>query len=329
MNKVMLTVEEVAQLINKNQSLLIAGDEALLKKLPKGNWIGGSIPYFMGDNGGVTTKEKLFVNKLPDFIEKLEIKEYTDKNIDQVYKEAPQNGFSVIIIPASSKAHLAFALNAPGYKNFASKPLIGWISGVLLEDLGKITPKAFLGNSLKSSDSSAAVMHVTLPLTHYAEISIVNIFNQKEGDVISFMDDGFNATNAYVNGKMVNFAEYVTNNKIDTRLPIIADYYGAMINISFQNVNMEAKKVDFYAPVFKGVQYKFAEPIKNYVDLFTSQIKDLNTSEIVFSCNCILNYLYSELEGKKTAEITGPITFGEIAYQLLNQTMTYLKVGKY
>jgi len=43
-----------------------------------------------------------------------------------------------------------------------------------------------------------------------------------------------------------------------------------------------------------------------------------------FACNCILNYLYGKLEGKKTGDITGPITFGEIAHQLLNQTMVRL-----
>ena len=47
---------------------------------------------------------------------------------------------------------------------------------------------------------------------------------------------------------------------------------------------------------------------------------------VVFSCNCILNYLYSELEGKKTGSFVGPITFGEVAYQLLNQTLVYLKI---
>jgi hypothetical protein len=36
--------------------------------------------------------------------------------------------------------------------------------------------------------------------------------------------------------------------------------------------------------------------------------------------------LYSELEGKKTASIIGPITFGEIAYQLLNQTLVYAEI---
>jgi hypothetical protein len=39
-----------------------------------------------------------------------------------------------------------------------------------------------------------------------------------------------------------------------------------------------------------------------------------------------LNYLYGKLEGRKTGDLTGPITFGEIAFQLLNQTLVYLEV---
>ena len=33
-----------------------------------------------------------------------------------------------------------------------------------------------------------------------------------------------------------------------------------------------------------------------------------------------------ELEGKKTDPFTGPVTYGEIAYQLLNQTLVYLEL---
>ncbi|MBN2104582.1 hypothetical protein JW835_11135 [bacterium] len=63
----------------------------------------------------------------------------------------------------------------------------------------------------------------------------------------------------------------------------------------------------------------------NYVESFESKLpKDLADPD--FSCNCILNYLYSELEGKKTGNIVGPITFGEIAFQLLNQTLVYLTI---
>ena len=329
MKKVMYNLNEISALINEGKRLLIAADEKLLSQLPKGNWIAGSIPYFMGDQGGITSRDKLFANELPDFIDKIEIKEYTEEKINQIYKDSPGNGFTILIIPASSPVHLSFALNAPNFEGFATSPLIGWISGVILDDLGKVTPKIMLGDSLKISDSTAVAMHVSLPKERYAELMIVNMFEQSDGDLISFMDDGFSVTNAYVNGKMINFADYVIGNKIDTRLPLVADYFGALINISFQNIDKIAKKVDFYAPVFKGVQYKLAAPVNDYVKSFTSQMKGIETDSIVFSCNCILNYLYCDLEGKKTADITGPITFGEIAYQLLNQTMTYLKIGKY
>lgn len=42
----------VASQIGSGKSLFLAGDENLLKRLPKGNWIGGTIPYFMDRRGG-------------------------------------------------------------------------------------------------------------------------------------------------------------------------------------------------------------------------------------------------------------------------------------
>ncbi|MBM4779270.1 MAG: hypothetical protein GQE15_16305, partial [Archangiaceae bacterium] len=44
----------------------------------------------------------------------------------------------------------------------------------------------------------------------------------------------------------------------------------------------------------------------------------------VFACNCILNYLYGALEGRTAGTMVGPVTFGEVAYMLLNQTMVYV-----
>jgi hypothetical protein len=54
---------------------------------------------------------------------------------------------------------------------------------------------------------------------------------------------------------------------------------------------------------------------------------DHHRDPAVFSCNCILNYLYAELEGKRTGAITGPITYGEIANLLLSQTLVRLLVN--
>ena len=45
-----------------------------------------------------------------------------------------------------------------------------------------------------------------------------------------------------------------------------------------------------------------------------------------FSCNCILNFLFGGLEGQKIGELYGPVTFGEIGYQLLNQTLVVLRI---
>ena len=48
----MRTVDEARRLIEGGQPLLLAGDEALLQALPLGDWIGGTIPYFMTAQGG-------------------------------------------------------------------------------------------------------------------------------------------------------------------------------------------------------------------------------------------------------------------------------------
>ena len=170
-------------------------------------------------------------------------------------------------------------------------------------------------------------MHITLPANKYADIGILNIFKQGTRDSIVFLEDGFKAQDAYINGAKINFQQYVTDNNIDIRLPLVANYYGAMINISIQNVDEKNQIVNFYAPVFKGMEYRQAEKVEDYVNQFLNCIPAIDTSKIAFSCNCILNYLYSKLEGKKTAGITGPMTFGEVAYQLLNQTMVYISIN--
>jgi hypothetical protein len=322
----MYTINEVKEMVTAGKQLLLAGDEAGLRELPKGTWIGGTIPYFIADQGGVCTKDKIFVTPLPDYVVNAKVTIYDEKNIGNVYNDAPEQGFSTIIIPATSPTHLNFALNAPTFENFATRPLIGWISGVLLDDLEKVTPKVFDGTQGKAFENAAVVLHAELPEDKIVEIGIVNIFEQGHGDTITFLHNGFSAEGAMVNGRNVNFADYLTEKKVDTKLPLVADLYGAMINTSFKAVDDTNKHVYFYAPVFDGVEYKIAKSVGDYVADFRSRIPEGAGDHVVFSCNCILNYLFAELEGKKTADFTGPITFGEIAYQLLNQTMAYLTI---
>jgi len=327
--KVLFKIEEAIPLIESGKNLLIAGDELLIKQLPQGNWIAGTIPYFAGNDGGLTSQDLLFITEVPNFIIDTKIVEYTPDSICNIYKDAYTNGFTVLIIPASSDVHLTFALNALNFEQFANSPVIGWISGVMLNEIGIKAPKVAFGNRLQISETSAVAMHIQLPDNYYAEASIINIFEEGDGDTISFNDDGFTFTDVLINGISMNFAQYLSQNKIDTKLPLVSDNSGVSINISFQKVDIENGTVELYAPVFRGRTYKIAKPLENYVKAYKNRMKDLDTNTIAFSFNCVLNYIYGEMEGEKLENITCPITFGEIAYQLLNQTFAYLKIERY
>ena len=322
----LFSVEKVNEMIGAGKCLLVAGDEAALRQLSKGTWIGGTIPYFMADQGGLCTKEQIFVTPIPDYVLTADIKRYDTANVGSVYNDAPENGFSTIIIPAASSVHLEFAKNAPQFDDFATRPLIGWIAGVHLEDLETVTPKVFDGTNGEAFVNAAVVLHAELPADKIVDVGILNLFEQGLGDTITFSKTDFSATEAIVNGEKVNFADYLTTNSVDTKLPLAADLFGAMINTSFKGVDEIDKQVNFYAPVFEGVEYKIARPVADYVKEFQARIPEGAGDHLIFSCNCILNYLYAGLEGKQTAEFTGPVTFGEIAYQLLNQTLAYITI---
>lgn len=322
----MATVEEVRRRVAGGQKLLLAGDESLLRQIPAGNWVGGTIPYFMTRNGGVTTKELIYVTELPDYIKAIEIKSYDAQTISQVYKEAPDNGFSFIIIPAKSPTHFSFSLNVPNFEGFAVHPLIGWISGTHLYDLKSEKPKVFNGTSAEEIEDGAIVMHAALPANKVADIGILNMFEQGDGDRITFPESGFSTKNAYINGVKIDFGEYLQQNRLDKRLPLVADYYGAMLNTTLKEETGPGGEVQFYNAVFNFLEYKHAKQIKNYSDHFTKNIKNGLGGQPMFSCNCILNYIHSELEGRQVDCAPGPVTFGEIAYQTLNQTMVYLRI---
>jgi hypothetical protein len=316
MKKVMLSPDDTAALIKTGRFLALAADEAILRQLPAGNWIGGTIPYFIGEQGGLQSREMVYVTDLADAKTAAGIVSYTSATIPSIASDAPENGYTVLIIPALSALHGEYAANAHEYDGLFMKPIVGWISGVHLDDLGKISPKVINGKTGVLSDSQAVALHVALPENQLAIVRILNLFHQGDGDVLTFPKDGFTASDCLVNGK---------ERALDQSRPLVADYNGAQINISFQSVDAEKGQVNFYAPVFTSVEYKQAAPVGDYVEEFKTLVSGIHVNAH-FACNCILNYLYGKLEGRKTGELTGPITFGEIGYQLLNQTLVYLEI---
>jgi hypothetical protein len=319
----LITVEHACRLIGAGQPMLIAGDAKRLAQLPRGQWIGGTSPYFMTRGGGVVDRERVFVTLLNQPVCSASIRIYQRDDLQRIPEDYPRHGCSFIIVPAGSPAHLRFASDCLSWPGLFNSPLVGWNSGVLLDDASTTLPRVFDGTTLQSFDNAAAVLHATTGDDHVARIEIINAFRQGGAGRITFPRSGFSVTDCLINGQPRNFAEYIEQEGVDTRWPLVADYAGAQVNVSFQAVDATAKRVRLYAPVFEGVEYQLASPIADLAAFFGEEFASRRVTP-AFSCNCILNFLYAELEGKRTGEATGPFTFGEIAYMQLNQTLVYV-----
>lgn len=318
-----VTLEEAVKLIESGKILHIAADEALLSKLPKGRWIGGTTPYFITDKGGIISKDRLFV----DEIECSEFKTavYNKDNILDITKDSYENGFCLIIIPFASEAAVRYSKQSPNSSELLMTPTIGWISGFDLST--DCSAKVFDGVSGTAYTDKAVALHIGLPENRFASIGILNIFNaDMKSPKIEFNDDSLSVKNCLIDGKEMVFYDYLMENKINTQLPLVADYNSILVNVSIKAISEENKTVEFYAPVFAGKEYHFSEPVADYSASFAKELSTLGEIKPFFSCNCILNYLYGELEGKSTPPFAGPVTFGEIAYQLLNQTLVYAQI---
>jgi len=317
----LMTFDKTAELINSGKLLHIAGTGDLLKKLPKGNWVGGSTEYFMANDGCKVSGDLLFVSVFT--YDNFSIKAYDASDINSVAADAYDNGFSIVIVPFDSSVHKEYAENAAGFKDMFIKNIAGWVAGVNLNKPGQ-SPLTVNGITGDIFTGGAVALHMEVPADKTVSVNILNIFEQDEASpVIEFTEEGFQAKTCVIDGKEWNFAEYISQKSIDTKLPLVGDYSGHGINISFKSIDDDV--VNFYAPVFKGIRYRIAKTIPSYEDEFHKQLTKLAEIKSEFTCNCILNFLYCELEGKRV-QSEGPITFGEIAYQLVNQTLVYITV---
>jgi hypothetical protein len=322
------TVREVARKIAAGRVLLLAGEETLLAQLPRGRWLGATAANFMTETGGVTNRTHVFYTDITTYAETVEIHHFNAAEMRAVGQKYPANGFAVAIVPGLSPFLAAFAHEVLEYEGIFNAPLIGWVSGVHPSDIKLKTPKTFAGGPV-AADDRAAVMYVTLPSNFAVHLSILNLFAAGKGPKIEFTEDGFLASgDCLIDGKPANLARYIAEQNIDTKLPLVADQDGAMVNVSILSIDKIRETVRFFAPVFKSMVYRFAKPVPDYPAAFEEACAEMEIGNTVFSCNCILNFLYAGLEGKHSGPFVGPMTFGEIAYTVLNQTLAYLSVTK-
>jgi hypothetical protein len=322
----LISVQAAAELIQRGLPLAFAGPESALDQLPPGNWIAGTIPYFMVSGGGkVVTEGQVFATDLSQ-IGEVSVAYHGADALADISGKAPDNGFSLTIIPAGSSAHQRFAAEAANYPDAFLKPTVGWVSGVHLSQLGQVTPKVYDGRTCTKHEDGAVVAYVKLPGDKLAQLEIVNLFEPDEADILHFSDTSFTARTCQVNGETVNFGEYVRSRGLqDGKLPLVGDFAGAHVNVSLQSVADDGT-VQMYAPVFPGVDYRFARPVGDYAAAFRARLQATNPTGVVLGCNCILNFVFGELEGKDIGGVQGPATFGEIAYQLLNQTLVMIRI---
>lgn len=318
MNSELVSVERAGELIRSAKRLLIAGDEGLLRKLPRGEWIGGTTPYFMAPEGGVATQERVMVTTLPDEVLSTRIVAYAPQQLALIPNDYPANGVSFIILPAGSTAHQSFGHDVSNWSDVFQRPLVGWIAGYNLATQSR----AFVVDGRTGSvlEDAGLVMHCELRRDVVAQVAILNLFRPGDGDRLTFTEEGFNPKSVLVNGNRRSFAEYLVEVKADVRVPLVADFAGAMVNVSIQAIDAARGTVALYAPVIEGVEYHLAAPLIDYEGQFRAEMARRSGTSI-FACNCVLNFLYAHLEGLSLPGSSGPITFGEVAWMLLNQTM--------
>lgn len=317
----LVSFEEAARVIATGRPVMVAATEALLRKLPRGLWVGGTMPYFMAPGGGVLSHEQVFISELPAQAIAAVTHQYDVASLPNIGRDGAAYDCTFIIVPGFSEAHLTFGRDSQTWEGIFNRPLVGWVSGY---DLNQVGAKAAVVDGMTGEllTDRAVVLQVKLQAGTYAKVDIVNIFEPGDGDEITFSEVGFTVSDCFVNGKPRKLAEYYAEQGLDSRVPMVADYSGAMINVAIQNVDAKTGAVSLYGPVFPETTYRVAKPVADYPKAFQAQID--KGIEPVFTCNCILNYLYGALEGRSTGHMVGPISFGEIAFVLLNQTLVHL-----
>ena len=121
----MRSLSEAIDLIRQGKTLLLAGDEALLDKLPPGKWIAGTAASFMTADGGIVVKDRIFVTDISDFTEKSAIKRYRADQLPHIASDYSEAGFTVLIVPADSEVLTSFSRGVQSYNGVFNSSLLG------------------------------------------------------------------------------------------------------------------------------------------------------------------------------------------------------------
>jgi len=151
----------------------------------------------------------------------------------------------------------------------------------------------------------AVVLQVTLPPGQVADVGVVNIFEQGDGEVIAFPTDGFDVTTAVVTGVECNFADFVAL-KGWTPGSRCRGLLRRHVNVSFQAVDPSGpRRPDLLAGVRRPGTYRHAARSGNYGAQLAAGCPGTGRAGMVFSCTCILNHFYAESANARPCTVFG------------------------
>jgi hypothetical protein len=332
MKQGLFSVEEVTAMINNGDVLLLAGSDKLLSALPTGKWIGGVSCRFVENGVGfVSSRQKIFVHNISHIVEHVDFKTYDTSTISNVFDDAHENGFSVIIMPFASDTLNEYAQNCMEFPNFANRAVCGWVSSApMYSDFEKDDVSlAFCGHTGVAHNKKGVAMHIRLHNHRYTELHTFSPMVPGKGDVITFGETKSQVEYVLVNGIKQNFRQYLINKGITRSVlkdtVLVGDYAGIVLNLTLmeETENDLGKYVSLAATPHTNVPYRFGTV--NTKQSYDNRI-DTNT-EVVFSLSCVKNFGNNDLFKKHLVHTNGPLVYGEIAYFHLNFTTIYVTIG--
>ncbi len=320
---------EAALRIEQGHYLLLAGREAELATLPSGCWIGGTVAKFVGPQGGTKAAGQIYYADFTNVAEAVAWRSFDAQSLPELAQYYPPNGFAILLIPGCSQILGILAGGVMNYENIYDAPLTGWVSAVPLAERRHMRPKVFAGGP-EPHDERAAVMYVSLPQDMFAQLHIANLFSPGDGPDIQFLSSSPDAAqDCLIGGVRRNLDAYRVEARIDMRLPLVTDQDGALLNIGLLPGAEPGGALSLLAPVSPELTYRFAETVRDYADEFGAALAALDYGSAANACVCVLNYLHAGLEHARGLDFTAPVTFGQIAYTVLNQTFVCLEIGRH
>ncbi len=331
-------------MIGEGRVLLLAGTEDDLCHLPAGCWIGGTAGYFATPQGCVAAAGQIFYVDFTGIALGASWRSFDAGDIHELAQHYPSNGFAILLLPGFSKLLGDAAVRIMEFDGLYNLPLMGWVSAVALEGQPHILPqgvrpKTFAGSG-EAAAERAAVLYISLPEQYFAQLHIANLFAPGTGPEIRFPAPAqFSDGDCLIGGVRGNLVRYMVEQGIDLRLPLVADHEGALLNVAI--LRPRDGGAVFLTPVSPALTYRFAEEVLDYAAEFTRTVAEIELDQAVHACICALHYHYAGLTygvdqhaAQRNAlpmpgpDIIAPVTFGQIAYTVLNQTLTCLTIGR-